>query len=689
MKLFSKTITFAAILTLLISVPSIRADTVTSKDVRERNMHYTCRLSTGEVIVTTDRQVAEDPAVGKARVFAEKTQYGPMPVFDVGTTTDPEEKGKLKFFEEVIVEELSKTVWGWESGTARTVTIVAGEQKEVPVHERNMRLARVKTAPREAVYAKENFKAMTGSPPEVDAPVYTRPELRGRVVSVDEKEVRVTFSPLSKEPLAGPFGPIRVREEGDLYVIEIDAKEGTLVRVGPLVGRIAEVDPKMFRIDYSHPFGGKTLYCDVRIQDGPARIPKSGNERIAVAGDLPEKDDVEKGTKDSKQSVTSEKDGSNTGAAPDEDPNTAQTGDLLELHYTASLESGELIRTSLRSVAEDPGIKKFEVYLPPGSYGPEAVVLGTRASFPGLGTAPAGMRPGEEKQVTLPQEKAYGPRDIKWIGEYERVRSIPKTVTMSAETYVNRFGGFPKMDRKVTYNPYVEARVTNVGDKNVTMELVPKFEKDETEMGTTEVKSLEKTIQISLTPKIGGPFQFKGRTGRIVSVDVRRFTVDFNHPLAGKPVVLKMKLLSLVKASAFEKKHIAWIEDHDQGLDAAVKEKKPVILVLYASWCKWSRRLLNESLKDPRIKMLSDRFVWIRVDSHKQKDLKEFYEQKSFPAVVLMDPDGTVFKTLKGYMGAGDLKKELMELTEHCKSGPEKVTQTVRYDNAAVSGNMR
>jgi uncharacterized protein YyaL (SSP411 family) len=109
----------------------------------------------------------------------------------------------------------------------------------------------------------------------------------------------------------------------------------------------------------------------------------------------------------------------------------------------------------------------------------------------------------------------------------------------------------------------------------------------------------------------------------------------------------------------FKDMKIAWMEDHDKALDTAKKEDKPVFLLLYAPWCSWSKKIMDESMEDPRIKAMKDRFIWAKVNSEEQKDLYEFYEQKGYPLVVIVNPEGEVVKRIDGYKDGGALKKEL------------------------------
>jgi FKBP-type peptidyl-prolyl cis-trans isomerase 2 len=63
-----------------------------------------------------------------------------------------------------------------------------------------------------------------------------------------------------------PFGPGRVREEGQDYKMDIEARKGALVRAAAMTGRISDVDDKVITIDFGNPFGGETLLCDVTVE---------------------------------------------------------------------------------------------------------------------------------------------------------------------------------------------------------------------------------------------------------------------------------------------------------------------------------------------------------------------------------------------------------------------------------------
>ena len=357
----------------------------------------------------------------------------------------------------------------------------------------------------------------------------------------------------------------------------------------------------------------------------------------------------------------------------DEDPGNVQKGDMVRVNYTAKcfsvgsahlafLEGGQVFCTTLAGVAGDPGIKKVAWYEEPKGFAPEDVLAGEEGPMPGLGGGVLGMAVGEKRTITLPPERAYGSPNPREMMQLPAIKRMPKVISMTAQEYVQKFRSFPVVGKEVNLTPYFKARAVEITGHYVTLELLAKDgERIEDDFGTTEIHSDGKEVTIKLIPRIGAPFEFKERKGRIISTDGNAFTVDFNNPLTGKTIVLDLEVVSLTKASVMAGWKIPWLEDHDRGLAAAFTDGKPLVLVLYAEWCRWCKRLLNEVMDDPRIKSLEDRFVWVKINSDVELEYKELYEQKGFPLIVLLTPEGEIIKKLDGFRDAATLRRELSE----------------------------
>ena len=652
--------------------PQVKAPSPLAGDVTSE-MHYTCRLDDGDIIVTTEPDVARDEALAKSPLFIEKSTYRPVNLAEAKrAAAENQHIEELKGLEEVLIERLAAVADQMPINTEKRIRVDAEAQDNVPRRERTLWLARLKKRAKSEVYSLDMIERLTTAKPVVGEAVHLEPALDGRVIEVTENQVTVAYAPLHDDPLEGDFGPMRVVDKGDYYQIEIDATVGHRVKVGPLVGRIAEVEETRFRVDYSHPFGGGTLICDLRTRPiakpdarATAQLPAGKQDALAAgamaAGMLA--GNTGAGTR-----------GANTGG-----PANAVTGpgDLVEVGYTASLESGEVIWTTDAHIAADPGTPKLEGYQMPETLGPETIVLGEKGSFPGLDDAVRGMHAGETRRITLPPEQTFGESDPNLIKKYDRTKSMPRSMTFSAEEYVKIFGGFPVKGKSVDYNTYVDGKVVDVNEKGAVVEFTPKTDTLEERFGTTRIRRVADRIEIFLTPKMGAQFSTKDQTGTIVSADDRQFTVDFSSPLVGKNIVFDVDLKSVVKADTFEDMQIAWIDDYAEGLEALQAANKPAVLVLYADWCGYCKKLLTKTMVDPRIKMMHDDFIWVKANSDKDPSLKELYEQKGFPLTVVLDGQGEIIGRIDGFRPAAEYRTELQKLMRADHQAASKADEAV------------
>lgn len=81
----------------------------------------------------------------------------------------------------------------------------------------------------------------------------------------------------------------------------------------------------------------------------------------------------------------------------------AQKGDVVYVHYLGKFPGGQVFDTSIESEA-----KKHSMYNPARDYKPLQVQLGAGQVIAGFEEALTGMSVNDEKEVTLPPEKAYG-----------------------------------------------------------------------------------------------------------------------------------------------------------------------------------------------------------------------------------------------------------------------------------------
>jgi len=354
-----------------------------------------------------------------------------------------------------------------------------------------------------------------------------------------------------------------------------------------------------------------------------------------------------------------------------ENPDLIQKGDLVVIDIIAGTEDGLLINTTLEEVANQHDRKWLIGHGKSDQFHPVEVIAGEEEGYPGINDTVIGMKKGEQKVVTIPPEKAYGEKDPQKIRKYPSVRRIPRMARAEPLGFVQQYGIFPIKGKQISFNPYLNAKVLNVNEKGVTLELSmkPEGEMEKVDYGKTVVSLENDEFIIKLIPQLGSRFEVEKQEGWITEADKETFTVDFNHPMAGKPMVLEVNVLDFMKASAANAYEISWLDDYQKGMDISLEQSKPMVLLLYADWCQFSRKMMEDVLQDPRIMKLHEHFVWVRIDSGKNPEYKDAFEQKSYPKLLVLNPQGDVLKSLDGYQNVHIVRKFLHGIQPVSKGG--------------------
>jgi FKBP-type peptidyl-prolyl cis-trans isomerase 2 len=341
--------------------------------------------------------------------------------------------------------------------------------------------------------------------------------------------------------------------------------------------------------------------------------------------------------------------------------NKSEKGDLTKVYWTGYTDNGKIFYTNSSEIDSDAGKAKVEWYARPKDLIPQEIVAGDHSEPFNLGSIIEGLGLNDTRKAMVEAEKAFGKRDPAKVISLPCERSMPKIFRMQPSQFIQATNRFPVVGKEVTLNPYFNARVLEVTENETTIEFLARNEKVKEKFGTTEIQLRGDDISLKLVPTVGSNFEAQNQQGIIIATDGLTFQVDYNHPLAGKDVMVELQVVDITKASGL-KEGISWMDDHDQGLSAAVDQGKPMFLLLYADWCSWSKKVINESLQDPRIRAIKDKFVWVKVDSDKEQAVKEAYQQNGFPMVVVLNAKGDVVKKIDGYRDAAALKRELEEV---------------------------
>ena len=127
---------------------------------------------------------------------------------------------------------------------------------------------------------------------------------------------------------------------------------------------------------------------------------------------------------------------------------------------------------------------------------------------------------------------------------------------------------------------------------------------------------------------------------------------------------------------------IPWQEWDADAFARAQELDRPVLLAISGSWCHWCHVMDETTYSDDRvIKMLSTRFVCIRVDTDERPDVNARYNAGGWPTTAFLTPEGDVI-TATTYLDPAAMLDAISTVLEAWYVNREGVTQQVEATRA-------
>lgn len=117
---------------------------------------------------------------------------------------------------------------------------------------------------------------------------------------------------------------------------------------------------------------------------------------------------------------------------------------------------------------------------------------------------------------------------------------------------------------------------------------------------------------------------------------------------------------------------VNWVNWSNDLFERAKKENKLVILDLEAIWCHWCHVMDAKTYSDPAVaKILTSKYICVKVDQDSRPDLSNRYEQYGWPATVVFRPSGEEIEIRSGYIPPEKMKVMLDSCVKHPHRSPK------------------
>jgi FKBP-type peptidyl-prolyl cis-trans isomerase 2 len=228
------------------------------------SMEYSCRLGDGS-LAASNRADAATAVLNKSVIFVPTRDTAPVAVI-AGKGLKEEKPISIRSFEDEIAVQLARKIVGLETGVESALEIRGDGSLAADGQSHKLPMATVRVRQKEIHIDKATYLARTGKEPQPGQAFSVDPLIPGKVVEVKGDDVLIRATAAAGDEVTTPFGKGVIRETPENYEIVLSPIVGSLVRSGPIVGRISQVNERQFVTDYSDPFGGEPLKCDVRLE---------------------------------------------------------------------------------------------------------------------------------------------------------------------------------------------------------------------------------------------------------------------------------------------------------------------------------------------------------------------------------------------------------------------------------------
>lgn len=115
---------------------------------------------------------------------------------------------------------------------------------------------------------------------------------------------------------------------------------------------------------------------------------------------------------------------------------------------------------------------------------------------------------------------------------------------------------------------------------------------------------------------------------------------------------------------------IKWHTRVEDALRVARRQKKPIIVDFWATWCGWCKRLDQTTYVDPLVTKLAEGFIAVKVNAEgapNEVDFARRYDVSTLPTIAFLSPSGRLVSRVNGYQGPGQFPQSLNAAREQAQ----------------------
>ena len=137
---------------------------------------------------------------------------------------------------------------------------------------------------------------------------------------------------------------------------------------------------------------------------------------------------------------------------------------------------------------------------------------------------------------------------------------------------------------------------------------------------------------------------------------------------------MKQRILIIITSMCFSlifflpnivlSENIKWEKSYENGLLAAKKQEKNILVYFNADWCFFCKKMESTTFKDPLVvKYLNDNFISISINEKKHRKIISLYNVKRFPLSWFLKKDSSKIGSIPGYLNA----EKFLPVLKHVK----------------------